>query len=214
MRKQIGRIVKLKPEFEESYISIHKNVWPGVLERISKSNIRNYSIFLLDDILFSYNEYVGNNYEQDMQETADDITKEWWKITNPMQESLESNLTGEWWLNMKLISHFYELVPMPKNVKRFAFVAQIKPGSEGAIKNHFNLFDESMKHLFTQACIQNQSVFLCSNYLYVYFEYTGTNFQKDDKELNSNPELKKWNDELEKYLSRSWREMVEVFHTN
>ena len=52
------------------------------------------------------------------------------------------------------------------------------------------------------------------NNLYIYFEYYGSDFQKDDKALNSDTELSKWNSELENYLNVSWKEMLEVFHTN
>ena len=49
-----GSIIGLKPEFEGQYIALHKHTFPGVLERIHKSNISDYSIFLLNGILFSH----------------------------------------------------------------------------------------------------------------------------------------------------------------
>jgi len=45
----------------ERYIILHQHVFTGVLDRIRKSNIRNYSIYQRDEILFSYYEYVGSN---------------------------------------------------------------------------------------------------------------------------------------------------------
>ena len=69
----VGKLIKVRPEYEERYVIIHKHVWPEVLERIYKSNIRNYSIFMLDGILFSFNEYVGNNYEDDMNTVGDSV---------------------------------------------------------------------------------------------------------------------------------------------
>ena len=44
--KRVGSLIKLRPEFEEQYIKLHRQVFPKVLDRIMKSNIRNYSIFL------------------------------------------------------------------------------------------------------------------------------------------------------------------------
>ena len=40
-----GMVIGLKPETEEKYKEYHAAVWPGVLEMISKCNIRNYSIY-------------------------------------------------------------------------------------------------------------------------------------------------------------------------
>ena len=68
--KRVGSLIKVKPEYEERYIILHKYTFPGVLDRIRKSNIRNYTIFLSDRILFSYYEYVGKNYDRDMKEIA------------------------------------------------------------------------------------------------------------------------------------------------
>ena len=77
-----GSLIGLKPEFEERYIILHKHTFPEVLDRIYKSNIRNYTIFLKDGILFSFLEYIGNNYEADMEKIGQDkVTREWWKLT-------------------------------------------------------------------------------------------------------------------------------------
>ena len=212
--KRIGRIIKVRPEYEERYIIIHKHVWPGVLDRIRKSSIRNYSIFLLDGILFSINEYVGYDYDTDMKAVADDITKDWWKLTDPMQEPLPKNKEGEWWTEAEQIQHFAENAKNYSEVKRFAYAAEIKPESESYIKELFNRFDQTFIPLFKKAKIQNHNTFLFGNKLYVYLEYAGFDFAKDDTELNNNSDLDKWNKELERQLKISWKEMKEVFHTD
>jgi L-rhamnose mutarotase len=51
-------------------------------------------------------EYVGDDYEADMQKMADDPkTQEWWSITKPMQQPLETRKEGEWWADMEEIFH-------------------------------------------------------------------------------------------------------------
>jgi L-rhamnose mutarotase len=103
---RFGSLIKLKPEYEEQYIILHKHTFPGVLDRIQKSNIRNYSIFLRDGLLFSYFEYIGNDYMGDMAKIGQDpVTQEWWKLTDPMQEPLETRKQGEWWASMEEIFH-------------------------------------------------------------------------------------------------------------
>jgi L-rhamnose mutarotase len=81
-----GSLIRLRPEYEERYIILHRHTFPGVLSQIKKVNIKNYSIFLLEGILFSYYEYVGNDYANDMKAIADEITMEWWKLTDLMQD--------------------------------------------------------------------------------------------------------------------------------
>ena len=86
---RVGSLIKLKSEWEERYAILHKHTFPGVLDRIRKSNIRNYSIFLIDGMLFSYWEYVGDDYDGDMLEIGrNEVTQDWWKLTDPMQEPL------------------------------------------------------------------------------------------------------------------------------
>ena len=101
-----GQIIKLKPGVLESYTKYHSEVWPGVLATIRDCNIQNYSIFHKDGFLFTYFEYVGNDFEKDMQKMADDpLTREWWKIMGPMQEPLKTRKEGEWWAEMDEVFH-------------------------------------------------------------------------------------------------------------
>jgi L-rhamnose mutarotase len=105
--KRIGQCIRLRPSHATEYIKIHGEVWPGVLERITKSNIHDYSIFYdpIGGLLFASFKYTGNDYEGDMKEIAEDEeTKKWWKVTDGMQESLNEGATGSeggnWWREM------------------------------------------------------------------------------------------------------------------
>ena len=109
--KRYGLIVGLREEKIEEYNRLHADVWPDVLDRIHRSNIRNYSIFLrrLPDgkhYLFSYFEYVGNDFAADMAAmAADPRTQEWWKITDPCQDPLPDRAEGEWWAAAEEVFH-------------------------------------------------------------------------------------------------------------
>ncbi len=104
--KRYGMVLGLKPEAEENYKKHHAAVWPGVLQMIRASNIRNYSIYLKDHALFGYFEYVGDDYAADMARmAADKTTQEWWAIMEPMQQPLESRKPGEWWAEMEEVFH-------------------------------------------------------------------------------------------------------------
>jgi L-rhamnose mutarotase len=104
--KRYGSVIKVKPEMLDAYKHLHANTWPGVLQRISESNIRNYSIFYRDGYLFSYFEYAGEDYAGDMAKMAEDpVTQAWWKLTDPCQQAVESAAEGEWWAPMEEVFH-------------------------------------------------------------------------------------------------------------
>ena len=104
--KRYGMVVKVRPEKLEEYKRLHANVWPGVLKTIHECNIRNYSIFHKDGYLFSYFEYVGNDFEADMKRmAADENTKRWWKHTDPLQVPVPTKKEGEWWHTIEEVFH-------------------------------------------------------------------------------------------------------------
>ncbi len=104
--KRFGQIIKLRPGRLDIYREYHAEVWPDVLKRLEKSNIRNYSIFHKDGYLFGYYEYIGSDYEKDMADlAADAVTKDWWKIMKPMQQPFKSRNKGEWWADMEEVFH-------------------------------------------------------------------------------------------------------------
>lgn len=104
--KRFGQVIGVKPERYQEYVAAHANVWPTVLARITASNIQNYSIYSLGDQLFAYFEYVGDDFDGDMQRMADDLeTQRWWDLVMPMQEPVEGRGAGEWWATMREVFH-------------------------------------------------------------------------------------------------------------
>jgi L-rhamnose mutarotase len=104
--KRFGQIIGVKPDQFELYRKYHAEVWPEILDMITKCNIRNYSIFHKDSMLFAYFEYVGNDFDADMAKMASDPkTQEWWAIMEPMQDPLATRKKGEWWANMDEVFH-------------------------------------------------------------------------------------------------------------
>ena len=101
--KRYGQIVKVRSDKKEEYINYHKNVWPEVLKTISECNIRNYSIFIRDDLLFSYFEYIGTDFKADMKKMAAcPHTQKWWSVVRPM---LEPVVSCDWYVDMEEIFH-------------------------------------------------------------------------------------------------------------
>ena len=108
--KRIGQIIRLKPAAYEEYKKSHAAVWQGVLDKIHEANIRNYSIYHWNGLLFAYYEYIGSNYDADMNIiSSDPTTHEWWAIHDAMQEPVQGSSTGSkdgnWWTDMEEVFH-------------------------------------------------------------------------------------------------------------
>lgn len=101
-----GQVIGVKPEKLAEYKAYHAKVWPEVLKKIRECNIRNYTIFEKDGMLYAYFEYVGHDFKADMDKmAADPKTQEWWAIMKPLQVPVPNRAEGEWWADMKEVFH-------------------------------------------------------------------------------------------------------------
>ncbi len=106
-----GAVIGVKPEKLDYYKQLHAKPWPAVNKALKEANIRNYSIYLtqFDDgnwYLFSYLEYVGDDFAADMKKIGEDSeTQRWWKETDPCQRGLANRKEGEWWKAMEEVYH-------------------------------------------------------------------------------------------------------------
>ena len=104
--QRYGMVIGVNPEKIDEYKELHAAVWPDVLKKITECNIRNYSIYLKDNTLFSYFEYIGDDFNADMEKmAADPTTQKWWDVCKPCQTPLISRKTGEWLANMEEVFH-------------------------------------------------------------------------------------------------------------
>ena len=101
-----GTVIGIRPEMIDPYKLLHKYTWPEVLNKIREGNLRNYSIYLheLDGkyYLFTYFEYVGDNFDSDMAMIGNDsATIAWMKFTDKgCQLPISTRAEGEWWAAM------------------------------------------------------------------------------------------------------------------
>jgi len=101
-----GQLGRLKPEKIEEYEALHAAPWPGVLKTIRDCNLRNYSIFRHGDLVFAYFEYIGDDYEADMEKMAQDpVTIEWWTHTKPCFVQYGILPNAEFYADMNRIFH-------------------------------------------------------------------------------------------------------------
>jgi L-rhamnose mutarotase len=105
--KRYGSVIGVRPEKLEEYKRLHADVWQGVLKTIADCNIRNYSIYYKDGLLFSYYEYTGSDYAADMKRmAADPETRRWWDVCEPCQQPLDTRHENEWWAEMEEVFYF------------------------------------------------------------------------------------------------------------
>lgn len=94
---RVSSIVRLKTDMVAEYIRLHTAVWSEVLTRISEANMANYSIFVRDDWLVVYFEYVGQDYDADMARMAEDpAVQRWWDLTRPCAVEPPETADGRW----------------------------------------------------------------------------------------------------------------------
>ncbi len=104
--KRYGMVTKVKPEKAEEYDRLHSAVWPKVLAMIKQCQIQNYSIYRRNDLLFSYFEYIGEDFEADMKKmAADPTTQEWWTHCSPCFDPIDNSVEKGWWIEMNEIFH-------------------------------------------------------------------------------------------------------------
>lgn len=104
--RRVAQVVRLKDGAEEEYRRLHAAVWEDVLEQIRRSHISNYSIFLRDGLLFAYFEYTGDDLAADLAAMAqDERTREWWTLTDPLQEPVATAEQGQWWAPLEEVFH-------------------------------------------------------------------------------------------------------------
>jgi len=104
--RRFGQVIRVRPDRIEEYERLHAATWPGVLAAIHTANIRNYSIYRHGETLFAYFEYVGEDFAADMATmAADDVIREWWALTDAMQEPFAQRAAGDWWLTIPEVFH-------------------------------------------------------------------------------------------------------------
>jgi L-rhamnose mutarotase len=104
--QRFGSVINLNPEGIAEYEALHADAWPGVLAKITECNIRNYSIYRYGNLLFSYFEYIGPDFNADMAKMAEDeTTQRWWAVCKPLQQPVAEIVGDEWWHDIPEIFH-------------------------------------------------------------------------------------------------------------
>ena len=107
--QRFGWVGQLRPDMVQKYVDLHANVWPSVLQNITDCHLQNYSIFhralaTSEQLVFSYLEYSGTDFDADMKRmAADPEVQRWWAECKPCFECIEGLPPGEVWVPMESI---------------------------------------------------------------------------------------------------------------
>ena len=105
--KRVAQRIGLPVENREEYLRLHEAVWPAVEQTLTDAGIRNYSIFLDGEDLFSYFEVDDATTLDDAlaRVAADPETQRWWTATDPLQRRRENTPAGQQWLTLEEVWH-------------------------------------------------------------------------------------------------------------
>mmetsp|Transcript_2926 Transcript_2926/g.4204 ORF Transcript_2926/g.4204 Transcript_2926/m.4204 type:complete len:196 (-) Transcript_2926:1140-1727(-) len=114
--RRIGGLCRLKPGMYDQYTQLHDHTWDEVLKRMYDSNIRNFMVYLHKEtnLMFSHFEYVGDDFDKDMQTIdKDPVVRYWWSYCEPCQDPLnwsgpppsQGGTDGEWWAPLECLNH-------------------------------------------------------------------------------------------------------------
>lgn len=105
-------------------------------------------------------------------------------------------------------------------ITRMGSVLKVKPEKLDYYKElHANPWPE-INDMIKQCNLQNYSIYLKDDYLFTYFEYTGTDFEADMAKMARDPKTNEWWDECIPCLipletrkeGELWASMEEVYH--
>lgn len=197
-----GHLIRLTPESRERYIVLHAHPFPGLIERMQEVGLRNYSIFLRDHVLFSYYEYVGEDFEADMEAMAeDDTVQDWWTLTDPMQEPLPERDEGAWWTRMEELYHGGQKTISTERAERLAFVRTFQEGTETQIQECAAELGDALAGALEETNFQNYTAYRLGTRRYSYLEYAGDDIDRDRERLLNTAVVQQLRQQLEPLLA-------------
>ncbi len=106
--------------------------------------------------------------------------------------------------------------------KRYGMVIQVRPEKLDEYKKLHAAAWPGVLKMIRECNIQNYSIYLKDNYLFSYFEYTGTDFKADMAKMAADPTTQEWWKVCEpcqaplptRAEGEWWANMEEVFHTD
>jgi L-rhamnose mutarotase len=105
--RRVGQRIGLPAEHREEYLRLHAAVWPEVERTLTEAGVRNYSIFIDGEDLFSYFEVDDSTdlASASARIANDPETQRWWTFTDRLQRRRAGTPDGEQWMTLTEVWH-------------------------------------------------------------------------------------------------------------
>lgn len=99
-------LIKVRPECRDAYLDLHTNADPVVMQAIRDAHHKDYTIFILGNLLVCTFTYTGDDLDADRAKLrARPELQNWMQKTASMQEQFEIVQDGNWWSVMDEVLH-------------------------------------------------------------------------------------------------------------
>lgn len=91
-------LIKVRTECRDAYLELHKSADPIVMQAIRDAHHKDYTIFILGNLLVCTFTYTGDDLDADRARLrARPELQNWMQKTAAMQEQFEIVQDGNWW---------------------------------------------------------------------------------------------------------------------
>lgn len=104
--QRVGFLLKVREDCIDEYKRHHRAVWPEMLEALTRSGWRNYSLFMRPDgLLFGYTE-VPESFRASLDRMADeDVNARWQDFMKPYFEAIGDARADEAMVELEEVFH-------------------------------------------------------------------------------------------------------------
>jgi L-rhamnose mutarotase len=166
--QRIATYMSIKPGLERRYVEEHRNIWPEVLDGITRFGIRSYSIFMHKRELYSYFEV--DNLERAMALAATDPDNQRWQVHMADFFDTGPGIKDGSTIHPIEVFHTDGYTGQMEVVQRVGMLMQLKAGMEQVYQEeHRNVWPEILEGI-VRVKIRNYSIFLIGRVLFSYFQ--------------------------------------------
>ena len=185
---RVATYMALKPGLEERYLEEHRNIWPEVLDGITRFGIRSYSIFIHGRELYSYFEV--DNLERAMALAAADPDNQRWQVHMADFFDTGPGIQDGSTVHPLEVFHTDGYTGSMQTIQRVGMLMQLKPGMEKAYQGeHQRIWPEILEGI-ARVKIRNYSIFQIGRVLFSYFQVE--DLEKAMRALAEDPDNQRW----------------------
>lgn len=190
--QRVATYMAVKPGLEDRYVEEHRNIWPEVLEGITRFGIRSYSIFMHGRDLYSYFEV--DDLERVMALVADDPDNQRWQVHMADFFDTSPGIQDSSTVYPLEVFHTDGYTGPMETVQRVGMLMQLKPGKEQEYQEeHRNIWPEILAGI-ARVKIRNYTIFQIGRMLFSYFQVE--NLDKAMQVLTADPDNQRWQEHM------------------